>query len=87
MNTMTQADIVASHPAIVRFGAALENLQALLQLMGRVARSMQRWSGWARLSDAVVIANQRRVEAIILRDPRISDEIRVALLRRDREER
>jgi len=86
MNTLTQADILASHPAIDRFSAALENLRALLHLMGRMGVAITQWSGWTRLNDAVVLANQRRVEAMILRDPRISDEIRVALLRRDREE-
>jgi hypothetical protein len=37
---------------------------------------------WARLNAAIIRANQRRVEAMILNDPRISSEIRMAWLRR-----
>lgn len=83
MNTLTHTNLTVSHPALDRLGAALENLQALLHLVTEGVRSVIRSPIWGRIAKAVERANQRRFEALIRRDPRISHEIRVALLRRD----
>lgn len=70
-----------SHPAIERFEAALENARTLLHMLNEVGASVAAMPLWSRIGDAIIQANQRRVEAMIARDPRFTDEIRSALLR------
>ena len=82
MNTQALSGLSYSHPAIERFNAAVENLAALLQLIAAGSRALVSAPVWARLNAAIIRANQRRVEAMILNDPRISSEIRMAWLRR-----
>ena len=80
MTTPTQT-AVYSHPAIERFEVALENARAVLHMIVAFGASVASMPVWAKMGDAIVQANQRRVEAMIARDPRFTDEIRSALLR------
>ncbi|MEN9774682.1 MAG: hypothetical protein RL322_1752 [Pseudomonadota bacterium] len=80
MTTPTQT-AAFSHPAIERFEAALENARAMLHLLRAFGASVAAMPLWSRMGDAIIQANQRRVEAMIARDPRFTDEIRSALLR------
>lgn len=81
MSSQVHTGLNYSHPAIDRFVAALENIQALLHIGRTVVEKYLVGYAWPRLLEATERYNQKRVEAMIMRDPRISDEIRMALLR------
>ena len=83
MSAQVQQGPVYSHPAIDRFVLALENVHALLQMGLAIGRQVRDLPVWTRVAESFEHYNQRRVEAMIMRDPRISSEIRMAFLRRD----
>ncbi len=82
MSAQVHQGLVYSHPAIDRFVLALENIHALLQMGLVISRQVRDLPVWTRVAESFDHYNQRRVEAIIMRDPRISSEIRMAFLRR-----
>lgn len=81
MSAQVHSGLTFSHPAVERFVVVFENTQALLQLAAEAGRQFLNAPIWSRIGAALERYNQRRVEAMIMRDPRISDEIRMALLR------
>ena len=83
MSAQVQPGLSYSHPAVDRFVGAFQNIQALIQIAVDAVRQLVDSPVWARIGASLERYNQRRVEAMIMRDPRISDEIRMALLRSD----
>ena len=83
MSVQANQGLVYSHPAIDRFVVALENVHALLQMGLVISRKVRDLPVWTRVAESFEHYNQRRVEAMIMRDPRISNEIRMAFLRSD----
>lgn len=81
MSAQVHHGLVYSHPAVDRFVVVLENFQTLLQIMEAGGRRILGSPVWARIRESFERYNQLRVEAMIMRDPRISDEIRMAFLR------
>jgi hypothetical protein len=83
MSAQVQSGLSYSHPAVDRFVDAFQNIQALTQIAVDAGRQLVNSPVWARIGESLERYSQRRVEAMIMRDPRISDEIRMALLRSD----